>query len=143
MLLTEKVAVKKKVVIRADRDLFARLLVIQEKREVSMKDFLGCLLGPVAWSLATVIGNVFKYTKSDLLTCLENKINLVNHISAAAAGAYDGMCIIHQLPTDFHTFRNLSDYVLKGIIVTASSLINTGKCQLSLVNAPRGAEVDP
>ena len=49
MLATEKFAVKdKEVVIRADRDVFARLLVIREIREVSMKDFLTYPLGPVA-----------------------------------------------------------------------------------------------
>ena len=79
MLATEKVAVKdKEVVIRADRDLFARLLVIRETREVSMKDFVGYSLAPVAWSLVTAIGNVYKSTKSDLLTCLEKKTNLVS-----------------------------------------------------------------
>ena len=75
MLATEKVAVKdKEVVIWTDPDLFARLLVIQEKREVSMKDFWRYSLSPVAWSLATPIGNVYKSTKSVLLTCLEKKI---------------------------------------------------------------------
>ena len=41
MLATEKVAIKdKEVVVWADRDLLVRLLVTQEKREASMKDFL-------------------------------------------------------------------------------------------------------
>ena len=41
MLAAEKVAGKdKELVVRADRNLFAWLLVIWEKREVSMKDFL-------------------------------------------------------------------------------------------------------
>ena len=41
MLAAEKVAEEdKELVVRADRNLFARLLVIWEKREVSMKDFL-------------------------------------------------------------------------------------------------------
>ena len=41
MLAVEKVAGKdKELVVRADRNLFARLFVIWEKREVSMKDFL-------------------------------------------------------------------------------------------------------
>ena len=94
MLATEKVAVKNKaVVIRADRDLFSQLLVIRERREVSKKDFFRYSLGPVAWSLATPTGNVYRSTKSDLLTCLEKKINLLNQIPADAARVYDGMCI--------------------------------------------------
>ena len=53
------------------------------------------------------------------------------------------MCIIDQLPTGLDTIGDLSDNALKKIIITVSSLINTGECQLSLVSAPSGAEVDP
>ena len=108
-----------------------------------MKDFLKYSLSPVAWSLDTPIGNVCKYIKSDLLTWLENKINLVNQIPADAARVYDGMCIIRQLPTGFDNFQGISDYVLKRITSHSSALIffflpliNTGKCQLSLVSEP-------
>ena len=94
------------------------------KREVSMKDFLKYSLSPVAWSLATPIGNVYKSTKSDLLTWLENKINLVNQIPGDAARVYDGMCIIRQLPTGFDNFEEgISDYVLKRITSNSSALI--------------------
>ena len=68
----------------SDRDLFARLLVILEKREVSMKDFLRYSVAPVEWSLATPTRNVCK-PSIHLLTCLEKKINLINHIPADAA----------------------------------------------------------
>ena len=61
-----------------------------------MKDFLRYSFGPVAWSLTTPTKNVSKSAKSDLLTCLENKINLVNQIPPDAAQMYDGMCIIRQ-----------------------------------------------
>ena len=79
--------------VRADCDLFAWL---REKNEVSMKNFLRYALGPVAWSLTTPTKNVSKSAKSDLLTCLENKINLVNQIPPDAAQMYDSMCIIRQ-----------------------------------------------
>ena len=88
-----------------------------------MKNFLKYSSSPVAWSLATPIGNVCKYTKSDLLTWLENKINLVNQIPADAARVYDGMCIIRQLPTGFDNFQGISDYVLKRITSHSSALI--------------------
>ena len=108
-----------------------------------MKNFLKYSSSPVAWSLATPIENVCKYTKSDFLTWLENNINLVNQIPADAARVYDGMCIIRQLPTGFDNFQGISDYVLKRITSPSSALIffflpliNTGKCQLSLVCAP-------
>ena len=89
------------MVIQADRDLFARLLVIREKREVSIKDFMKHSLGPAIWSLATPIGNFYKSRKSDVLTCLEKKINLVNQIPADAARVYNEMCLLCQLPAGF------------------------------------------
>ena len=95
--------------------------MIREKREASMKDFLSYLLGPVAWSLATAIGNACKSTKSDLLTCLEKKINLVNQIPAGAARVYDDMCITGQSTTGFDTFGDPSDYVLKRITSNSSA----------------------
>ena len=64
-----------------------------------------------------------KSTKSDLLTSLEKKINLVNQISADAARVYDCMCIIRQLPTNFDTFRDLSDCFLKRITLNSIALI--------------------
>lgn len=51
--------------IQADRDLFARLLVIREKREVSIKDFMNHSLGPAIWSLATPIGTFYMLGKEN------------------------------------------------------------------------------
>ena len=49
MLSTQKVFVNgNDDVIRADRDLFARLLVIREKRGVSIKELLQYSIGPIA-----------------------------------------------------------------------------------------------
>ena len=76
-----------------------------------------------SWSLTISIGNVYYSTKSDLLTCLEKKINLVNQMPADAARVYDRMCIIRQLPKGFHTFRDLSDYVLKKVTSNSSAHI--------------------
>ena len=113
-----------------------------------MKNFLRYALGPVAWSLAAPVGNVYKSTKPDFSTCLENQINLVNQIPGYATRVYGGMCIIHHFPTGFDTYGDLSDYFLMRItantqLIFFSSLIITGKCQLSLVIAAGWAEVDP
>ena len=81
MLSTQKVSVNgKDVVIRADRALFARLLVIREKRGVSIKELLQYFLDPIAWSLATREGNIFNYVKSKLQNVLEGKMSLVDSV---------------------------------------------------------------
>ena len=46
----------KTLTLKADRDVFARLLVISKKREVSIEEGLTYSLGPIPWSLATADG---------------------------------------------------------------------------------------
>ena len=78
MLSTQKVSVNGgDVVIRADRALFARLLVIREKRGFSIKKLLQYSLGPIASSLAALKGNNFKSVKSKLQNALEEMRYLV------------------------------------------------------------------
>ena len=81
MLSTRKVSVNgKDVVIRANHALFARLLVIREKRGVSIKELLQYFLGSIAWSLATPEGNILNYVKSKLQNVLEEKMSLVDSV---------------------------------------------------------------
>ena len=121
MKATKHISVKdKEVIIRADRSLFARLLVIREKRGLSIKELLKFSLGPVAWSLATPDGNIYKSTKSKLLTALEEKIDLIDKMPPKVARIYDGMAILHQLPNGLETFGALSECVLKRITANDS-----------------------
>ena len=113
----------KDVVIRADRELFARLLIIREKRGISIKELLKHSLGPIAWSLATPQGNIFKSVKSKLLKALEEKITFVDHVPQESARVYDEMCIVQQVPTGFEVFGQLSDYILKRITSNPSTNI--------------------
>ena len=63
----------KEVIIRADCSLFGRLLIIRGKCGISMNEVLQYSLGPIAWSLATPDGSIFKSVKSKLLTKSEEK----------------------------------------------------------------------
>ena len=124
MNATKKISVKgKEVIIRADRSLFARLLVIREKRGLSMKELLQFSLGPIAWSLATPDGNIYKSVKSKLLTALEEKIDHIDNMPPKAARIYDGMVILQQLPNGLETFGEVSEFVLKRITANDSEHI--------------------
>lgn len=72
----------KTLTLKADRDVFARLLVICGKREVSLKEVLIFSLGPIPWSLATSDGGFVKTVKSKLLEAIEKmlKIHLWRHV---------------------------------------------------------------
>ena len=73
------------------------------------------LLGPVAWSLATPEGHIYKSVKSKLLIAIEERIETSDKIPSKSARIYDGMCIMHQLPKYLETFRGLPSHVLKTI----------------------------
>ena len=61
------------ITIKADRDIFARLLVICGKREVSLRDVLTYSLGPIPWSLATADASLAKTNKAKILDAIDKE----------------------------------------------------------------------
>ena len=102
--------------LKADRDIFARLLVICGKREISLSDVFAYSLGPIPWSLATLDGSMTKTVKSKLLNAIENDVDdaTVSALPDECVRVYDGMVIIQQLPSVcLATFGDICEYVLK------------------------------
>ncbi len=66
--LTESKTKSKKdqriIELKADRNLFARLLVIAKQRNIDLDDVLTYELGPFPWSISAVFGTMQKTTKS-------------------------------------------------------------------------------
>ena len=54
--------------------MFARMLVIQRKRSINLREVLRYSLGPVAWALANGDDTIHKTVKSKLLNILEPKM---------------------------------------------------------------------
>ena len=118
MKIKKSCSVKEKsLTLKADRDTFARLLVICGKREISLKEVLTYSLGPIPWSLATADGSFSKTVKSKLLDAIEKDVDnpMVNELPNNCARVFDGMVIIQQLPLSLATFGEMSEYVLKRI----------------------------
>ncbi|CAB4012350.1 Hypothetical predicted protein [Paramuricea clavata] len=112
--------------LKADRDIFARLLVICGKREISLSDVFAFSLGPIPWSLATLDGSLTKTVKSKLLNAIENDVDdaTVSALPDECVRVYDGMIIIQQLPSVcLATFGDISEYVLKRITSHSSKVI--------------------
>jgi hypothetical protein len=61
------------VEIRAERNIFARVLLLSQEREISLEKLMTYPLGPVPWALATADGCPTKTVKSKLLHALEVK----------------------------------------------------------------------
>ena len=71
------------VVVKADRGLFARMVVITHHRQMSMQEVLKYPLEPLPWSLATADGAPTKAAQSALLHILEGKAQPVEDVPAS------------------------------------------------------------
>ena len=104
--------------LKADRDIFARLLVICGKHNVSLKEVLVYSLGPIPWSLATADGSFVKSAKSKLQDSIEKDVEdpTVVALPNDCVRVFDGMVIIQQLVSiSLATFGDMSEFVLKRI----------------------------
>ncbi|CAB4021755.1 Hypothetical predicted protein [Paramuricea clavata] len=104
--------------LKADRHIFARLLVIRGKRDVSLKEVLTYSLGPIPWSLATADGSFVKTVKSKLLDAIEKDVvdSIVDTLPDNCVRIFDGMVIIQQMASlSLARFGEISEYVLKRI----------------------------
>ena len=84
-------------VLRADRNLFARLLVIGQSRQIDLRDLLTHELGPVPWSLATYDGSLAKTNKSVLAKLLEDGVEILPNLTNASAVIVDAMAQLQAL----------------------------------------------
>ena len=72
--MAKQVKVKLKnreIAIKADRSLFARLIVMAQNRSFNMRDVLSYSLGPLPWSIALADGSLVKTNKAKLLQFFE------------------------------------------------------------------------
>lgn len=117
--LSKKITVKVKermMTIKADRQTFARLMVIQKSRCVHLKDVLCYELSSVPLSLANPDGSLAKTTKVNLFHSLEPLIPMISVCSPNSPVIFDGMVLLQKIPPNLKTFGEISDYLLKKIL---------------------------
>ncbi|CAC5360780.1 unnamed protein product [Mytilus coruscus] len=83
--------------LKADRNLFGRLLVIAQTRQLDMREVLQFELGPLPWSLANVDGTPVKTNKSVLAGLLEKGVEQMQAIPEESMWIFDGMAVIQSI----------------------------------------------
>ena len=109
----------KSFVLRADRNLFARLLVIGQSRQIDLRDLLTHERGPVPWSLATYDGSLAKTNKSALAKLLKDGVEIFPNLTNASAVIVDAMAQLRTLPRIPNRFIDLVDVILSAVIKQA------------------------
>ena len=115
----------KNVTVTADRDMFARMLLIREVRKelVSIRELLNYSLGPLPWALATADGGLRKTTKSQLLKCLEPYARSLDGVPPQSVQIFDEMVTLQQLPPELASFGHISDHILHQVTMEQSRII--------------------
>lgn len=102
------------VILRADKKLFSRLLIIVQTRKIDLREILSYFLGTVSYPLANTDGSLAKTDKSALMELLENEGGdcLVDKVPADGAVLFDGMAVIQAIQSRTNTFGELAETIL-------------------------------
>ncbi len=133
---TLKVTTKvgKTVELKADRTLFARLVIIGKSRNFDVKQLLQYPLGNAPFAIAASNSNyLVKTNKAKLLQAVENKSPSchVTEVPEGSALIVDDMAILHSLPKPLPaTYGALAQLILNVILTLAGvyKLYQSGFC---------------
>lgn len=118
---TQKTAVSKEgraVILRSDRNLFARLLVIGQSRQMDLRQLLVHELGPLPWSLALFDGALVKTNKAALPKLLEDGVESLQCLPAqTTAVIIDEMAMLQTLNMIPERFSQLAEMIFKRILM--------------------------
>ena len=106
----------KDVMLKADRDLFARLLVVAQTRDMDLQEVFKYSLGPLLWSLASADGSLCKTVKSKLLEMLIEGVEPAEDVPPSAALIVDGMAVLQAMKEIPATFEELATSVFHSVV---------------------------
>ncbi|KAL8624539.1 hypothetical protein ACOMHN_005841 [Nucella lapillus] len=110
------------VILKADRWLFGRMIVMGQSRNLNLKDLMCFPLGPHPWSLATPDGSLRKTNKAALATNIKKDAQLQDSLAAHFATIIDGMALVQRAKFDGQqpTFDEIADRIFSMAIREAS-----------------------
>ena len=110
----------KAVILRTDRNLFARLLVIGQSRQMDLRQLLVHELGPLPWSLALFDGTLVKTNKAALPKLLEDGVESLQRLPAqTTAVIIDAMAMLQTISKTPERFSGLAEMIFKRILMEA------------------------
>ena len=105
----------REVILKADRNLFARLFdtgqTPDEKRKVDIRDLLAHKLGPLPWSLAALDGSLAKTDKAVLPKLLGKIVPVLPSLPLSTSAIIDAMGVIQAMTSIPEKFSALAEIV--------------------------------
>ena len=98
----------KSIILKTDRSLFGRMIVIAQSWNLHIRDIFAHPLGPLPWSLATPDGFPRKTTKAKLATHLQKCVANAEAMPNTSATVIDGMSLVQKVGHENATFGNVA-----------------------------------
>ena len=106
------------VILQTDRNLFARLLVIGQSRQMDLRQLLVHELGPLPWSLALFDGALVKTNKAALPKLLEDGVESLQCLPAQTTTVIiDAIAMLQTLSKTPERFSELAEMIFKRILM--------------------------
>ena len=86
----------KTVQFSAQSDIFGKVAIVQQRRDIDLKKVFCYPLGPVPWALADATGGMIKTSKSTLTHHLEKGTTNVDEVPKPYGLVIDGMALVRQ-----------------------------------------------
>ena len=102
----------KNVILKADRSLFGRIIVMAQRRNLKMEDILSHPLGPLPWALSTPKGLLRKTNKASLATTLQKNVTVADQLPPNPVCVIDGMNLVQRVKGDQVTFGDIATTIL-------------------------------
>lgn len=102
----------KEIILRADRSLFGRIIVMAQQRSISMEDVLSHPLGPLPWAMSTPEGFLRKTNKAALAATLQKNVAVAEQLPEQCASVIDGMNLVQRVRGDQATFGDIATSIL-------------------------------
>ena len=123
--LNKKIKVKasnnQEVVLKAEKILFAQMIVIAESRNLQMSEDLAHPLGPLPWTLANPDITLRKTNKASLAKELQKNVQAADVIPQPSACLIDGMALVQRLKGGQKTFAEIAEFLLSMALNTERS----------------------
>ena len=110
--MAKQVKIKPKnqeISIKADRSLFAKLIVMAQNRIFNMRDVLSYSLGPLPWSIALADGSLVKNNKAKLLQFLDKDMLPLDTVATGATWIIDRMALLQSMKNVPATFKEIAN----------------------------------
>ncbi|XP_066917320.1 uncharacterized protein [Clytia hemisphaerica] len=102
-------------------NIFGKIALIQQFRQLDLKEVFRFPLGPVPWSLAESNGSLNKTTKSSLMHHLEKDVAPQQKVDKPFAAIIDGMALVRKVKPTGHTYQSYADHLLASAISSSGN----------------------